>query len=111
MVAHFDNSDSNPRNPHRPPQTVRWGEQTTDEMCIAFVEMAPKAEARSADDLKLPSQATVAALLLRERFFGSQGAAAGQAGQVSEKKPGALTKFAERLREAFGQKSANPSKE
>jgi peroxiredoxin/mono/diheme cytochrome c family protein len=77
MVAHFDNSDSNPRNPHRPPQTVRWGEQTTDEMCIAFVEMAPKAEARSADDLKLPSPATVAALLLRERFFGSQTAATG----------------------------------
>jgi hypothetical protein len=80
-------------------------------MCIAFVEMAPKAEARSADDLKLPSPATVAALLLRERFFGSQTAPMGQAGQASDKQPGALTTFAERLRAAFSQKSASPGKD
>jgi hypothetical protein len=36
MVAHFDNSASNPANPHRPPITIGWGEQTSDEMCIGF---------------------------------------------------------------------------
>jgi hypothetical protein len=37
MEAHYDNSSNNPRNPNDPPRTVRWGEQTTDEMSIAFV--------------------------------------------------------------------------
>ncbi len=37
LVAHYDNSTSNPRNPNSPPKKVTWGEQTTDEMCIAFV--------------------------------------------------------------------------
>ena len=36
MVAHFDNSTRNPRNPNSPPKRVTWGEQTTNEMCIAF---------------------------------------------------------------------------
>jgi peroxiredoxin len=36
MRATFDNSASNPRNPHDPPEPVRWGEKTTDEMCICF---------------------------------------------------------------------------
>jgi hypothetical protein len=27
----------NPRNPNRPPRTVGWGEETTDEMCVAFI--------------------------------------------------------------------------
>jgi mono/diheme cytochrome c family protein len=39
MVAHFDNSTDNPSNPSRPPVAVRWGEQTTDEMCIGFLQM------------------------------------------------------------------------
>lgn len=37
LVAHYDNSTDNPRNPNIPPKLVTWGEQTTDEMCIAFV--------------------------------------------------------------------------
>ncbi|WP_165075292.1 monooxygenase [Paludisphaera rhizosphaerae] len=37
MLAHFDNSESNPSNPTSPPKEVRWGEQTTDEMCIGFI--------------------------------------------------------------------------
>jgi mono/diheme cytochrome c family protein len=37
LTAHYDNSSSNPRNPNSPPKQVGWGEQTTDEMCIAFV--------------------------------------------------------------------------
>ncbi|MFO0957702.1 MAG: ascorbate-dependent monooxygenase, partial [Isosphaeraceae bacterium] len=39
MVAHFDNSGSNPANPSKPPKAVRWGEQTTDEMCIGFLQL------------------------------------------------------------------------
>lgn len=37
LRATYDNSSSNPRNPNNPPKPVSWGEETTDEMCIAFV--------------------------------------------------------------------------
>ena len=36
-TAHFDNSDKNPNNPD-PTQTVRWGDQTWEEMMIGFVD-------------------------------------------------------------------------
>jgi hypothetical protein len=39
MLAHFDNSAANPRNPSHPPVEVHWGEQTTDEMCIGFLQL------------------------------------------------------------------------
>ena len=32
MEFEYDNSAANPRNPSRPPQRVRWGPETTDEM-------------------------------------------------------------------------------
>lgn len=38
MRAYFDNSDSNPLNPHSPPKRVTFGESTTDEMAFAFLE-------------------------------------------------------------------------
>ncbi len=37
LEASYDNSTGNPRNPNRIPKEVRWGEQTTDEMCLAFL--------------------------------------------------------------------------
>jgi len=37
LKAYYDNSSSNPRNPNDPPKAVSWGEETTDEMCIAFL--------------------------------------------------------------------------
>ncbi len=37
MTAAWDNSAANPRNPHRPPQAVRWGERTVDEMGHAAI--------------------------------------------------------------------------
>ena len=37
LVAHYNNSTSNAKNPNSPPKPVGWGEQTTDEMCIGFV--------------------------------------------------------------------------
>jgi hypothetical protein len=41
MEAVHDNSADNIRNPSRPPQRVRWGEQTTDEMALAFLQVMP----------------------------------------------------------------------
>ena len=49
VVAHFDNSAKNPRNPSKPPKTVGWGEATTDEMCIGFVAITQKGQ-----DLTVP---------------------------------------------------------
>lgn len=37
LTCTYDNSVNNPRNPSNPPKAVRWGEQTTDEMCVAFM--------------------------------------------------------------------------
>ena len=42
MVYTYDNTSDNPRNPSNPPQRVRRGEQTTDEMGITFIQMMPK---------------------------------------------------------------------
>ena len=45
LLAYYDNSDKNPRNPNRShPRDVTWGEQTTDEMCIAFLTYTKDAE-------------------------------------------------------------------
>ncbi|VTS04434.1 ascorbate-dependent monooxygenase [Tuwongella immobilis] len=34
LEAIYDNSENNPFNPSHPPKLVKWGEQTTDEMCL-----------------------------------------------------------------------------
>ena len=39
LNAVYDNSASNIRNPSDPPKRVRNGEQTTDEMCMAFLQI------------------------------------------------------------------------
>ena len=44
LTATYDNSASNPRNPSSPPKLVTWGEQTTDEMCLAFLFYTVDAE-------------------------------------------------------------------
>jgi peroxiredoxin len=36
VEAIYDNSDKNPNNPFSPPRMVKFGEQTTDEMCYVF---------------------------------------------------------------------------
>ena len=36
VVGHFDNSD-HPRNPNHPPRLVKWGQGSTDEMCVGYV--------------------------------------------------------------------------
>lgn len=40
--ATFDNSADNVNNPTSPPKAVRFGEQTTDEMCFVFLGVASK---------------------------------------------------------------------
>jgi mono/diheme cytochrome c family protein len=37
LTAVYDNSAGNPRNPSNPPREVRFGERTTDEMCLAAI--------------------------------------------------------------------------
>lgn len=39
-----DNSADNFRNPHQPPRRVRWGEQTSDEMSLVFLQGSPLRE-------------------------------------------------------------------
>ena len=35
----YDNSAENPKNPNNPPKDVKWGEQTSDEMCLCGVQV------------------------------------------------------------------------
>jgi hypothetical protein len=44
VVAVYDNSSANRRNPNKPPKDVGWGEGTADEMCIAFLRVTVDAE-------------------------------------------------------------------
>ena len=44
VVARYDNSARNPRNPNTPPKLVKWGEATTDEMCIGFIAVTKKGQ-------------------------------------------------------------------
>ncbi len=46
LSAFFDNSSANPRNPSNPPKRVRFGEQTTDEMGFAIMEVVRAQPAR-----------------------------------------------------------------
>lgn len=38
----FDNSPDNPRNPNRPPQRIRFGVETQDEMAELWVQLLPR---------------------------------------------------------------------
>jgi len=53
VMARYDNSANNPNNPSDPPRLVTRGEQTTDEMCIAFVYYTVDAESVSKGRLAL----------------------------------------------------------
>ncbi len=49
MEGIHDNSAENPRNPKSPPERVRWGEQTFNEMSIAFINTLPIRESDIAE--------------------------------------------------------------
>ena len=40
----YDNSDGNPRNPHRPPRRVGYGQQTDDEMAELWFQVLTRSE-------------------------------------------------------------------
>ncbi len=45
VVAHYDNSPGNPRRlKEMPAGEIRWGEATTDEMCIGFIGVTKKGQ-------------------------------------------------------------------
>lgn len=68
MSAHFDNSATNPNNPNDPPKRIVWGEQTQDEMCIAFFEVSFQREAKTPDDLRPPGPG----FLIRQQLNAAQ---------------------------------------
>jgi tetratricopeptide (TPR) repeat protein/mono/diheme cytochrome c family protein len=45
MRIAYDNSDGNPRNPHRPPRRVGYGQQTDDEMAELWFQVLTRSEA------------------------------------------------------------------
>jgi peroxiredoxin len=60
VEAFYDNSEKNPLNPFHPPQAVRLGEQTTNEMCFVFFGASSEKPGR------------IFARPLRPRLFGGQ---------------------------------------
>ena len=44
----YDNSAGNPRNPHRPPARVVWGQNTSDEMGDLWIQVIPRASGDAA---------------------------------------------------------------
>jgi peroxiredoxin/mono/diheme cytochrome c family protein len=46
VEALYDNSAKNPNNPFNPPRTIRFGEQTTDEMCFVFLGATSETKGR-----------------------------------------------------------------
>ena len=53
LVATYDNTASNPNQPSNPPKLVTFGEQTTDEMCFAFLGLVRD---RAAEAAAAPAQ-------------------------------------------------------
>jgi len=71
LEAVYDNSKDNPANPHSPPQRVRFGRKTTDEMCLCFLQVALDRP----EDQRLLRQAAVRNVMKQfggrfERLFG-----------------------------------------
>lgn len=63
----YDNSTTNPQQPHRPPIMIHWGDASTDEMCLTYL-MVTVHESVSGD-VKTSTTPLDRATLLR-RIFG-----------------------------------------
>src|SRR5207253_11049234 len=72
LIAHFDNSAGNPHNPSHPPIEVHWGEQTTDEMCIGFLQLTRDDEHLGNRPPERPARGKAAVERLRQRSTSSQ---------------------------------------
>ncbi len=102
----FDNSDGNPRNPASPPKMVTWGEETNDEMAIAFLEFVLPSPA------DVPAFRTSAMLQTLDPFLAAGGGigdlppgVAAQAPSDSNRRFGCSTGIAT----ATGRKGARPA--
>jgi hypothetical protein len=78
IVAHFDNSASNPRNPNRPPKPIKWGQSSTDEMCTGIIAVTKKGQDLTRpgekDDLhQILDQSREESRKLRERIAKERG--------------------------------------
>ena len=89
MVAHFDNSEKNPKNPSKPPVEVRWGEQTTDEMCIGFLQLT-----RDGEKLENRAPARFRAAASEEGHGGGESTARGVRSQTRAMNKGQRGSFA-----------------
>ena len=67
----YDNSSANPNNRHRPPQRVKWGPLSTDEMGALWLEVVPRRTEDAAvltnDYVRRALQADIAAAELQLR--------------------------------------------
>ena len=67
----YDNSTANPNNRHRPPQRIKWGPLSTDEMGALWLEVVPRraedVAVLTADYFRRALQADVAAAELQVR--------------------------------------------
>ena len=84
----YDNSADNPQNPSNPPKRVTWGEETNDEMAIAFLEF----ELPSPRDV--PAFRLAALLQVLEPFLSAGGG-------IDDLPPGVGGANIERLRQAY----------
>jgi hypothetical protein len=67
--ATFDNSTANPNNPD-PKKTVRWGDQTYDEMMIGYFDIVvPVSEGPSADTIAISRRKKLADQIIKQRLF------------------------------------------
>jgi hypothetical protein len=90
----YDNSADNPQNPSNPPTRVTWGEETNDEMAIAFLEF----ELPSPKDV--PAFRLAALLQVLEPFLSA-------GGRIDDLPPGVGGANVERLRQAYRLFDAN----
>jgi len=96
MEATFDNSADNPRNPNDPPKIVRWGEQTTDEMAIVFLQCVTSNPADRVTLFTALFQQMATLGGTRQglgRRGGGGGGAAGFGAQILQSNPDAVFRF------------------
>lgn len=59
VTAVYDNTETNPANPNKPPKPVRFGMSTTDEMNIGFITFTYDDEDRIASKAEFPRDSTI----------------------------------------------------
>ena len=64
-IAQYDNSAANPNNPD-PKQTVRWGDQTREEMMIGYFDIA--VERAKGDSAEIDLEKHVALVRIFDRY-------------------------------------------